>query len=65
MTFLISLRTARRGDGGADLSTFAIRSFTFTATYATVPEPSSIALGLIGGTGLLLALTVARRRRLA
>ncbi|MGI8436646.1 MAG: PEP-CTERM sorting domain-containing protein [Chthoniobacterales bacterium] len=62
----MSLKTAEGVNaGGSDLSPLAIRSFTFTATYATVPEPSSIALGLIGGTGLLLALTVARRRRLA
>ena len=47
--------------GGGDLSGFAIRSVTFTATYATtVPEPTTVAGLVIGGVALL-----ARRRRVA
>ena len=48
--------------GGGDLSPFAIRSFTFTATYATVPEPSSVGLGAAGVIALLLLRNVFRRR---
>ena len=59
----MSLKTAEGVNaGGSDLSTFAIRSFTFTATYANVPEPTTVALFAIGGVGCLVA---AKRRRAA
>ena len=49
--------------GGSDLSALAIRSFTLTIAYSTVPEPSTYALcalGLVGFAGV-----VVRRRRQA
>jgi hypothetical protein len=58
----MSLKTALGVNaGGSDLAGFAIRSFTFSVTYATVPEPGSLALCLVGGLGLLVG--VQRRRR--
>lgn len=58
----MSLKTAEGVNaGGGDLSPFAIRSFTFTATYATVPEPSSIALGALGTIALLFRKKLFRR----
>ena len=47
------------GAGGSDLSTFAVRSFTLTFTYPTVPEPSTWALL---GCGSVLLLMSGRRR---
>ncbi|MEP6955729.1 MAG: PEP-CTERM sorting domain-containing protein [Chthoniobacterales bacterium] len=58
----MSLRTAEGVNAGPDASAFAIRSFTFTATYATVPEPSSFALGAFGAVALLLRKKLFRRR---
>jgi hypothetical protein len=49
--------------GGSNLSPFAIRSFTFTATYPTVvPEPSTFALGAFGIGALLMRKKLFRRR---
>jgi hypothetical protein len=59
----MSLKTALGVNaGGADLASFAIRSFTFNVSYANaVPEPGSLALMVVGGLGLLLG--VQRHRR--
>lgn len=59
----MSLKTALGVNaGGADLASFAIRSFTFNVSYPNaVPEPGSLALMVVGGLGLLLG--VQRHRR--
>lgn len=48
--------------GTSAISTFAVRSFTLTVNYATVPEPSTLAFVSLGlaGAGIMI---VARRRR--
>ncbi|MGI8955980.1 MAG: PEP-CTERM sorting domain-containing protein [Chthoniobacterales bacterium] len=60
----MSLATAEGVNaGGSDLAPFAIRSFTFNVSYASVPEPTSFVLFAIGGLGLLVM--VQRRRHLS
>lgn len=48
--------------GGSDLSSFAIRSFTLSFTYATVPEPST---WMLLGFGVVLVGFAVRRRHVA
>lgn len=50
--------------GATAISGFAVRSFTINVNYATVPEPSTLALGSVGlaGAGIMV---IVRRRRMA
>ena len=49
--------------GTTAISNLAVHSFTLSVTYATVPEPSTVAMMGLGGLSLLIGMNRLRRRQ--